>query len=386
MVTGSKEMIRDINSHLVLQTILNEGPISRASISSRLGLTKATISTIVADLLEEKLIRESGNVAAPLGRKPILLEFCKENGNVISIDLGVNSIVAFTSDLICNHCGLHQYRNRYRRETVIEGLADIIRRTVRKLPKTEFGVVGICIGIHGTVCDNEVTFAPYYDYAGLPFAAELSERFGIPVILENEANLSVVGERSFCVRAENLIGVSVHSGIGVGIILKGTLYTGKNGNAGEFGHTIVEARGRQCPCGNQGCLEQYASERAILNDYAKALQLKSVTIDRLIADYTAGDQLAVQMVERFVKYIAVGINNLLMSFNPDVIVINSGFTMYIPDLIDRIEAELKNRMNICRIMPSGLQDTSIFLGGVCLCIHDFLGVDYLSPNNTFTVG
>ncbi len=386
MVTGSKEMIRDINTHLVLQTVIEEGPISRASISNRLGLTKATISTIVAGLIENKLVREIGSESVALGRKPILLEFCKENGNVISIDLGVNSIVAFTSDLMGNHCGLRQYKNRYRRDNIIKGLTSIIRETMGKLAPTEFGVVGICIGIHGTVFENEVTFAPYYDYVGLPFKSQLENAFGIPVFLENEANLSVVGERSFCVNAQNMIGISVHSGIGVGIVIDGKLYTGKHGNAGEFGHTIVEAHGRECPCGNKGCLEQYASERAILKDYAKALGLKSVTIDRLIADYTAGDAIAVHMIDRFVKYIAVGINNLLIVFNPDVIVMNSGFTMYIPDLITRIESELKNRMNICPIIPSGFQDTSILLGGVCICIHDFLGVDYLSPNNTFTVG
>ena len=386
MVTGSKELIRDINTHLVLEVILNEGPVSRASIAAKLGLTKATVSAIVLNLLSENLVREIGSNAAGLGRRPILLEFCKENGHIISIDLGVDSIVAFTSDLTGNNCGLRQYRNTYSREKVISGLSTIIRKTIKSLEPTVFGVVGICIGVHGSVDDNEITFAPYYDYAHLPFAEELSAEFSVPVFLENEANLSVTGEKCYCFHAQNMIGISVHSGIGVGILMNGQLYTGAKGNAGEFGHTIVEAHGRQCPCGNQGCLEQYASERAILHDYAKALGEKSVSIDRLIADYNAHDEIALTMIDRFVRYIAVGVNNLLNIFNPEVVVINSGFTIYIPDLIGRIEAELKNRMNICEIVPSGLQDTSILLGGICVCIHHFLGVNYLSPNNTFTVG
>ncbi|MBO4903248.1 MAG: ROK family transcriptional regulator [Lachnospiraceae bacterium] len=386
MVTGSKELIRDINTHLVLETVLNEGPVSRAAIAAKLGLTKATVSAIVAGLLEEQMVREIESEPASIGRRPILLEFCRENGRILSIDLGVNTIVAFTSDLTGNDCGLQQYRNTYTRDTVIKGLAGIIKKTMNRLEKTPFGVVGICIGIHGTVHENEITFAPYYDYAHLPFAKELSEKFGVPVYLENEANLSVVGEKSFCFHAKDLIGISVHSGIGVGIIADGTLYTGAKGNAGEFGHTIVEARGRQCPCGNQGCLEQYASERAILQDYAKAVGAKSVSIDRLIADYNANDPVALTMLDRFVRYIAVGINNLVNTFDPEIVVINSGFTIYIPDLTERIFAELKNRMNDCRIVPSGLQDTSILLGGVCVCIHHFLGVDYLSPNNPLTVG
>lgn len=385
MVTGSKELIRDINTHLVLETILNEGPISRAKIATKLGLTKATVSAIVTTLLNEGIVRETGSDATGLGRRAILLSFCKENGRIISIDLGVNFIVAFTSDLMGNDCGLKQYRNSYSRDTIIEGLATVIQKTLKRLDQTVLGVVGICIGVHGTVYDNEITFAPYYDYAHLPIAKSLSDRFGVPVYLENEANLSVVGEKCFCFHAQDLIGISVHAGIGVGIVLNGQLYTGAKGNAGEFGHTIVEAHGRQCPCGNQGCLEQYASERAILQDYEKALGMP-VSIDRLIADYISGDELALAMIDRFTRYIAVGINNLLNTFNPEVVVINSSFTIYIPDLIERIESELKNRMNVCKIVPSGLQDTSILLGGVCVCIYHFLGVHYLSQNNPFTVG
>ena len=386
MVRGSKELIRDINTHLVLEVILNDGPVSRAAISAKLGLTKATVSAIVSVLIEEGMVREIGSESAKLGRRPILLEFCAQNGHILSIDLGVDTIVAFTSDLKGNNCGLTLYRNRYSREKILDALCSIIERTIKKLKETPFGVVALCIGIHGTVHENEVTFTPYYDYAGLPFAKTLAEAFGVPVFLENEANLSVIGEKCFCFHAKNLIGISVHAGIGVGIILNDTLYTGSKGNAGEFGHTIVEAHGRKCPCGNLGCLEQYASERAILSDYAKALGEKSVTIDRLIADYNARDEIALAMVDRFVSYISVGINNLFNTFDPEVIVINSGFTIYIPDLVDRIAAQLKNRMNDCSIVPSGLQDTSILLGGVCVCIYHFLGVHYQAPNNPFTVG
>lgn len=376
MVTGSNELIRGINSHLVLEKILNEGPISRASIAASLGLTKATVSAIVSNLIEENLIREIGSDCSALGRKPILLEFCRQNGYIISVDLGVNTIVTFTSDLKGNDSELKQYKNHYKREEIIAGLLRILKRTINSLPETIFGVATICIGIHGTVHENEITFAPYYDYAGLPIASTLSKELNIPVILENEANLSVIGEKCYCINAQNIIGISVHSGIGVGIIIDGKLYTGRNGNAGEFGHTIVEAHGRKCPCGNQGCLEQYASERAILNDYARALGLKNVSIDKLIEDYNSGDEIAVSMINRFVKYIAVGINNLINTFNPEVVIINSGFTIYIPDLIERIEAELKNRMNYCKIMSYSLQDASILLGGVCSCVNRFLGVDY----------
>ena len=394
MVTGSKEMIRDINSHLVLETVLNDGPISRAAISAKLGLTKATISAIVADLIDKKLIREIGSDDTSLGRKPILLEFCKENGHIVSIDLGVDSISAFTSDLKGNDCGLKLFPNNYSRENIISGLIYIINTRMDELSETPFGVVGICIGIHGVTFNDEITFAPYYDYVGLPIAKRLSEHFGIPVILENEANLSVIGEKSFCFNVPNMIGLSVHAGVGVGILIDNKLYKGFNGNAGEFGHTIINTDGRPCPCGNCGCLEQYASERAILNTYSQLKRsyttgasdsgtgAEKLTIDDFIAAYNSGDSLAASMVDEFVKYISIAINNILNIFNPDVIVINSSFTMYIPDLHVRITEQIKNRMNkYCTLVPSGLQDISILLGGACLIIKNFLGVTYLAEHS-----
>lgn len=379
MITGSKELIRDINSRLILETILNDGPISRASLSNKLGLTKATISTIVANLIEKHLVREIGNDDTSLGRKPILLEFCKENGHIISIDLNEEMITVFTSDLKGNDCGLRQYPNSYTRYDVINGLISIIEETRLALPETIFGVVGICIGIHGVIHENQVTFSPYCNYENLPFKDALEEHFHIPVCLENEANLSVIGERSFCYNVPNMIGISIHAGIGIGIIIHNHLYTGFNGNAGEFGHTIVDMDGRECPCGNKGCLEQYASERAILSEYARAKSLTEVNIDSFISSCNSGDPDALYVLDHFIKYMAVAINNLLNTFNPDVIVINSSFTIYIPDIISRIEGHIKNRMNkSLKLVPSGLQDISILLGGVCVCINQFLGVDYIS--------
>ena len=387
MVTGSKELIRDINSHLVLETILNEGPLSRATISSKLGLTKATISAIVSDLIDKNLIREIGSDDTSLGRKPILLEFCKENGNILSIDLSTDSITIFTSDLKGNDCGLKQYPNNYSRDNIINGLTYIINTCIDELPKTTFGVVGISIGIHGVIHNNNITFAPYYDYTNLPLAESLEAYFNVPVILENEANLSVIGEKCFCYNVPNMIGVSVHSGIGIGIIIENELYTGFNGNAGEFGHTIVNISGKDCPCGNKGCLEQYASERAIMNSYCELKGNFELTIDDFINAYNQKDKDAEKMLNQFIEYISAGLNNILNIFNPDVIVINSSFTMYIPDLIDRIRMQMKNRMNsYCTLVPSGLQDISILLGGACLCIKNYLGVDYLAPNSDFIVG
>ena len=91
MVTGSRELIREMNRRLVLETVINDGPLSRAAISKKLGLTKATISAIVQDLLEEQYIEEIGSDQTQYGRKPILLQFCRQNGYIDRKSTRLNS-------------------------------------------------------------------------------------------------------------------------------------------------------------------------------------------------------------------------------------------------------------------------------------------------------
>lgn len=379
MRTGSKELIRDINSHLILEIILREGKISRAALSKQSGLTKATVSAIVLELIEKNLVIEVGSDDTSMGRKPILLTFNASCGHVLSIDLNVDTIATMTSNLLGENCRLKQYPNTADRDTILPLLISVIREMTEPLEPTPWGVVGICLGIHGMVWKNEVLFTPYTSYADLPFRETLEEEFHVPVFLNNEANLSALGEHAFYYHVPNLIGVSVHSGVGVGVVIDNALYTGANGSAGEFGHTIIEPDGRPCPCGNLGCLEQYASERAILRQYADRMNLEKTDIDAFVAACGRQEPEALGLLDDFVRYMAIGINNLLNIFNPDIIVINSSFTIYFPEVLQRIQDNLRNRMHsYCRLVPSGLQDTSILLGAACVCIRSFLGVSHLN--------
>ena len=378
MITGSKELIRDMNSHLILEMILKESTISRAALAKTSGLTKATVSAIVQKLIEQNLVIEAGNDNTTLGRKPILLTFHANCGYALSIDVNANTISAMICNLRGENCHLKLYPNHADREEILPLLITIIRDMTDSLENTPYGVVGIGLGIHGTVYKNQVTFTPYSPYEQLPFQEVLEQEFGIPVYLENEANLSVIGEHTFYYHTPNLIGISIHTGIGVGIFIHDQLYTGSNGNAGEFGHSIIEPNGRPCPCGNSGCLEQYASERSILKQFASVKGLEHADIDTFVAACHKQDDDALSLLEDFIRYMSYGINNLLNTFNPDMIVINSSFTTYFPEVLRQIQDRLQNRMRMhCILVPSGLQDTSILLGAACLCIRQFLGIQHL---------
>lgn len=377
MVTGSKELIRDINTNLVLETIINHTAISRAAIAKHLGLTKATISAIVQELMNKKLVIEIGSDDTSLGRKPILLSLNKKAGYVICIDIGVETISSLVSDLIGEDCSLKQIKTPKNSSNMVNVLIELIESM--KLPKdAPYGLVGITLGIHGVITNNQVSFAPYYNLTGMNLAEGLEQHFYAPVYLENEANLSVIGEKTFQFDYANIANISVHSGIGLGIIINNQLYTGYNGRAGEFGHTIIELDGRQCPCGNKGCLEQYVSERTLLREYAVRKNQEEVSFEQFSEAYQAKDPDALKIMDDFIKYMSVGVNNILNAYNPDIVIINSSFTIYFPQITEQIEHALSSKMNsYIRIVPSVLQDTSILLGGICVAIKGFLGIDIL---------
>jgi predicted NBD/HSP70 family sugar kinase len=373
MITGSKELIRDINTSLVTKIIIEKSPISRATIAKELGLTKATISIIVQNLLDKNLVEEIGTANVTSGRKPVMLKFCYECGYAISIDVSTTHISVLTAHLGGGNCNLVQYPTANKCETIISELKNCIETEMKLIPSSFYGIVGITLGIHGITNNNKVVFTPYSPYSDIEFSSELEKYFGVPVLVENEANLSILGEYTFHYPIKNMVGISVHSGIGLGIMINGELYHGSNGYAGEFGHTIIEIDGRACPCGNFGCFEQYASERALMSELAKRKQVSLISFDEFVKLYTTRDKDSIDIMNLFVKYISIGIRNIINNLNPELILINSSFTMNFPAIIDDINTSITSKIHKpCNILPSKLQDMSILLGGICMSRNLFL--------------
>lgn len=373
MNTGNQELIRELNRQLVLKTIIQYSPLSRADLAKKCGLTKATISSIVQELLDKKLIEEIGSGDTSVGRKPILLRFHQTCGYVISIDIGVHSFTVLVSDLKGENCSLKEYK-REGFQVSLEETKKVIDWTIRGIPPCPYGVVGICLGVYGVVKDKEVLFTPhYYLEKKKTFCASLEEALHIPVFIENDANLCVLGESAYYYEYKNMIYINVHSGIGSGILIDGNVFKGKNGYAGEIGHTTLYPNGRPCTCGNRGCLEQYASETALLGDYAKSKNLSFVTIEKFIRDFNEGDPLAKKIIENFITYMSICINNLILNYNPELIILNSSFTNYIPGIAGQLQQQIESINQDSVILATAeIQDLSELLGGVTICVNHFI--------------
>ncbi|MDE5051212.1 ROK family transcriptional regulator [Niallia taxi] len=326
-ITWNQQLVKKENKSLVLSQIINHAPLSRADIAQRSGLNKGTVSSLVAELIEEKLINESGPGESSGGRRPVMLHFNHGAGHTIGIDLGVNYILGVLTDLSGNIV-VHKneaYKNTSYEDT-ISRVVNIIKFLISAAPPSPYNIVGIGVGTPGII-DKKGTLllAPNLGWHDIPFQTELEKIFQIPVIVENEANTGAYGEKQFGVgqHADNLIYISAGIGIGAGIIINGELYSGFTGYSGEVGHMTIDRNGAKCTCGNKGCWELYASEQALLSKANSKNLPKEIGLDDIISLAKEGNKEILETLAEIGENLAIGIINIIHAFNPEQIIIGN---------------------------------------------------------------
>ena len=328
-ITWNQQLVKKENKSLVLSQIINHTPLSRADIAQRSGLNKGTVSSLVAELLEEKFINESGPGESSGGRRPVMLHFNHGAGYTIGLDFGVNYILGVLTDLSGNiivQKNVAYKNNSY--EDTMSRLVEIITALISSAPASPYGIVGIGVGAPGIV-DKKGTLllAPNLGWHDIHFQSELEKIFQVPVIVENEANTGAYGEKRFGAgqHADNLIYISAGIGIGAGVIINGELYSGFNGYSGEVGHMTIDRNGAKCTCGNKGCWELYASEQALLSKAnSKNLKKESdICLDDILLLAKKEDEQVINILEEIGENLAVGIINIIHAFNPEQIIIGN---------------------------------------------------------------
>ncbi|WP_208586599.1 ROK family transcriptional regulator [Gracilibacillus suaedae] len=377
--TWNQHVVKKENKALVLKTIQERAPISRATIANVTGLNKGTVSSLVSELIDEKLIHESGTGKSSGGRRPVMLLLNETAGFTISVDLGVKSILGVLTDLRGNI--LSEKKVRFKQEDFDEVLAllyQLIDGLKNDAPESEYGIVGIGIGVPGVVTMNgEILLAPNLGWKKVPLQQILFDHYKVPVTVENEANAGAYGEKVYGVgqMSNELVYTSISIGIGVGLILEGKLYKGLRGFSGELGHMTIEKDGPNCRCGNQGCWELYASEQALL-DQAEADGFKDATVEHLIETADQGDAKAIQLLENVGDYLGVGITNIIHIFNPEQVVVGNTLRQAEKYIMPAIERRIeKNAIgfnkNDVQLNVAKLQNHSTVMGMAAFNIEKF---------------
>lgn len=383
MKTGDQNLVKKINKSIVLDTIQTKGPISRAQISKTTGLNKATVSSLVTELINEHYVFEIGTGQSNGGRKPVMLYFNKNAGYSIGIDLGVNYILGVLTDLkgiIIEKAFVTLNKQEY--PHVIKEVLKIIKELICKSPESPYGIIGIGIGVPGIVnSEGNILFAPNLNWREVNIKERIYKEFNIPVIIENEANAGAHGERLYGAgqNISNLVYVSVGIGIGTGIIIDNKLFKGATGISGEMGHQTIEINGKKCRCGNRGCWELYASESALL-ELAKTLPVykdaKNIRLEDLIEAANQGNSDVINLFDRIGEHLGIGLINIINTFNPQQVIIGNRFSLLKDWIINSINRVLDQRLlsfhrDACTITFSNLGIYSCALGSSAFAISNF---------------
>jgi len=392
--TWNQHVVKRENKSLVLETIKQNSPISRANVAKITGLNKGTVSSLVSELITKQIIYESGTGESRGGRRPVMLLFSKKAGFSIGIDLGVNYILGILTDLEGNIVHEKMINIKVKDLTYEEtqnNLYNMIDSFQNIAPTSPYGIIGIGIGIPGIVnTAGKILLAPNLGWRNINLKTIMSKKYNIPIIIENEANAGAYAEQKYGAgkNLSNIIYVSVGVGIGVGMILGGELYKGKSGFSGEFGHMTIETNGKKCSCGSQGCWELYASEQTLI-DGAKNQGIhlasgKVLSLESLLLLAEEGNRQTIQLFNQIGDYLGVGLNNIINIFNPEQVIIGNQMAQakkwIHPALTNRLGSQaLWFQQKDLKINYSSLSAHSTALGMTVFSLNNFFN-NHLGQN------
>ncbi|WP_311079957.1 ROK family transcriptional regulator [Paenibacillus polymyxa] len=382
-VTGDQALVKKLNKSIVLERIRLHAPLSRAQLSSQTGLNKATVSNLVAELITDGLVYETGLGESSGGRKPLMLLFNSRAGFVLGIEVSVQYIKGALTDLAGTiEAELTLSLTQHDPAFIIGQIRKLVQELMQVTPPSPHGIVGIGLGVPGMVDETgTVLFAPNLGWEEVPLRQQLEAELGLPVVVDNEANVGAQGELYYGMDGDHrqlvrdLVYISAGSGIGAGIIIDGKPYQGAWGYAGETGHMTIDWNGRLCSCGSRGCWELYASEKAYVTS---TLKLPAHNTAELLPFAQQGEASTLSVLNDIGRYLGVGITNIVNSLNPGMLIIGGPLAEARPwleqsmrEVID--ERALPYHRRQLQIRFSTLGSRSTMLGAAYAATAPFLG-------------
>jgi predicted NBD/HSP70 family sugar kinase len=353
---SDQSTVRRANLALVLRSLRDSGPRSRARLAADLGLNKATVSSLVAELTDRGLVRDGSAERGAVGRPGTIVEINGAGAYGVGAEINVHHVTTLAVDL----AGATVSERRTSVDTrglrpgqVVDRLVELLDGTLADVAERGAVPVSVVAGVAGLVDHDTgtVSVAPNLGWKGVELASLLRTKLGDPtylVAVANEANLAAVAEATpGDPDRRDILVIHGEVGIGGGIVADGRPYQGRLGFAGEFGHMVVERGGRRCGCGRVGCwetviglsrlIEMAADEGDLLHSPDLDLETKVAEINRRAA---AGDERTLAALHEVGRWVGIGAAALTNALNPGMIVL-SGYLGEVGEWIhDDVESEV----------------------------------------------
>lgn len=365
---------RALNASLVLRSLYDLGPISRADIARLTGLTRTSVGDLVADLEREGLARDVGLGPSTGGKQPTLVALVDGARTVIVLDLGERTFTAALADLRGELTSKRTRdldgRDGLAAVQLVHDLIDEVR-TQATSP-----ILGIGVGTPGIVDgDGTIRWAVNLDWQDLPLATILAERHGLPTVVANDSRAAALATYLFQGddRPANLVVIRVGRGIGAGLILRDQPFGGDGEAAGEIGHVVIEPDGAACHCGRFGCLETVASAGAIVR------AADGATLAEVATRAAAGDEAALAVIRAAGRAVGAAIANVTGTLDVRHITIMGTAVVLGEPWFAAIRDEVARRSlgplgRETRIADGGTGEDATLLGAAALLLTRELGL------------
>jgi glucokinase len=311
---------------------------------------------------------------------------------VLPIDGGEGEVLALQNEPTEAHRGA-----KYVVDKIVLLIEEARAQIVSQYGGSRSDFAGVGIGSPGPLNRETGTVinTPNLGWRNFPLRDLIANAVNLPAVLDNDANCATYGEWWLGAGRNigTLIGITLGTGIGGGIVLNGEIFHGVSDSAGEIGHMTIEANGRKCPCGNYGCLEAYASGPAISRRAIEGLDagadslltdlvrgnLEEITAATVYEAVINGDPYANEVMRETAKFLGAGVANVINIFNPDMVVISGGVTKAGDHLFVPLRAEVRRRafksaLDACEICAASLPGTAGVIGAAGVFKKDHFGV------------
>ena len=384
----------------VLKLIWHEQRTSRADIARYTGLSRSTVSEIIEVLLNTGLIAEIGAGKSSGGRRPIVLEFQDEARCILGVDLGATHVAVALIDLRGRVLSWKEKNHPVRTDP--DGARALVMQLcdecLEECSNLSSQLIRIGVAVPSPVDPlnpkmlSEIVIPAWHGESGLE---ELQKRYGVPVHVDNDANLGALAEYSWGAGkgVDDFVYIKIAHGIGAGYILNGTVYRGAGGVAGEMGHLPIDPNGELCVCGLRGCLATFVGKPALakrtkelLGNYSDSiLKDKECTLQEIETAALSGDQLALQLVKEVAEYLGIAISGWFNLMNPNLAILGGGLVGLGEHLLGPLRAKVRNSTLVSKaavdIKISELGSRTVAIGAATLALEAMFADPTLSQQS-----
>jgi predicted NBD/HSP70 family sugar kinase len=333
----------------ILQALRVHGPQARVDLSSIVEMSPATVSGVTGELVRAGALREvfgrddAGEAGRSRGRPKVTIELVPQTAHVIAVKLSINEIQVaigdFTGAMAATEYIPLDTRN-LAAEDIAPAVCDAIERCHRDMAPGYGPCLGIGVAVQGLVRDSDIiAWSPALSVRDIDIVQPLVRRFGLPVYAANDANCIAVAlrNRPEFQAIDNMAVLMLGTGVGMGLIVGGKVYDGRNGAAAEFGHTKYQIDGPFCHCGRRGCIESFVGDYALYRDARAMLDLPNTDalhpseeqMQVLCGLAAKGDPVALGLFEQAGRALGFGLTNLIALVSPSLILVSgSGVRAY----------------------------------------------------------